>query len=109
LEAELSEVAGNKEKLQRNRVELTEYTHMLKITRTFMLSRSRVSVAAAPLVHQLASHILCFCIKTKEVEGGSNFAFLLDYSIISPMNYMCDYNQIYRLKHPLARILPQDV
>uniref|UniRef100_A0A8C3A6K4 V-type proton ATPase subunit a n=1 Tax=Cyclopterus lumpus TaxID=8103 RepID=A0A8C3A6K4_CYCLU len=44
LEMELSEVARNKEKLQRNRLELTEYTHMLKITRTFIHSRSRVSV-----------------------------------------------------------------
>uniref|UniRef100_A0A3Q2FJY5 V-type proton ATPase subunit a n=1 Tax=Cyprinodon variegatus TaxID=28743 RepID=A0A3Q2FJY5_CYPVA len=44
LEMELSEVAKNKEKLQRNLLELTEYTHMLKITRTFIHSRSRVSV-----------------------------------------------------------------
>uniref|UniRef100_A0A8C5C4W9 V-type proton ATPase subunit a n=1 Tax=Gadus morhua TaxID=8049 RepID=A0A8C5C4W9_GADMO len=43
LEMELSEVARNKEKLQRNRLELTEYTHMLRITRTFIHSRSRVS------------------------------------------------------------------
>lgn len=43
LEMELSEVARNKEKLQRNLLELTEYTHMLKITRTFLHSRSRVS------------------------------------------------------------------
>uniref|UniRef100_A0A8C1FT54 V-type proton ATPase subunit a n=1 Tax=Cyprinus carpio carpio TaxID=630221 RepID=A0A8C1FT54_CYPCA len=42
LEVELSEVARNKEKLQRNQLELTEYTHMLRITRTFMHSRSRV-------------------------------------------------------------------
>ncbi|KAI2659964.1 V-type proton ATPase 116 kDa subunit a2 [Labeo rohita] len=41
LEVELSEVAKNKEKLQRNLLELTEYTHMLRITRTFMRSRSR--------------------------------------------------------------------
>uniref|UniRef100_A0A8C5CY07 V-type proton ATPase subunit a n=1 Tax=Gadus morhua TaxID=8049 RepID=A0A8C5CY07_GADMO len=41
LEMELSEVARNKEKLQRNRLELTEYTHMLRITRTFIHSRSR--------------------------------------------------------------------
>uniref|UniRef100_A0A8C1ASY6 V-type proton ATPase subunit a n=1 Tax=Cyprinus carpio carpio TaxID=630221 RepID=A0A8C1ASY6_CYPCA len=41
LEVELSEVARNKEKLQRNQLELTEYTHMLRITRTFMHSRSR--------------------------------------------------------------------
>uniref|UniRef100_A0A7N6A098 V-type proton ATPase subunit a n=1 Tax=Anabas testudineus TaxID=64144 RepID=A0A7N6A098_ANATE len=38
LEMELSEVARNKEKLQRNLLELTEYTHMLKITRTFIHS-----------------------------------------------------------------------
>uniref|UniRef100_A0A8C7YFM2 V-type proton ATPase subunit a n=1 Tax=Oryzias sinensis TaxID=183150 RepID=A0A8C7YFM2_9TELE len=43
LEMELSEVAKNKEKLQRNLLELTEYTHMLKITQTFIHSRSRVS------------------------------------------------------------------
>uniref|UniRef100_A0A8C1TKL2 V-type proton ATPase subunit a n=1 Tax=Cyprinus carpio TaxID=7962 RepID=A0A8C1TKL2_CYPCA len=44
LEVELSEVARNKEKLQRNQLELTEYTHMLRITRTFMHSRSRVTL-----------------------------------------------------------------
>lgn len=44
LEMELSEVARNKEKLQRNLLELKEYTHMLKITRAFIHSRSRVSV-----------------------------------------------------------------
>uniref|UniRef100_A0A671T7H8 V-type proton ATPase subunit a n=1 Tax=Sinocyclocheilus anshuiensis TaxID=1608454 RepID=A0A671T7H8_9TELE len=36
LEVELSEVAKNKEKLQRNLLELTEYTHILRITHTFM-------------------------------------------------------------------------
>uniref|UniRef100_A0A8C8H4C0 V-type proton ATPase subunit a n=1 Tax=Oncorhynchus tshawytscha TaxID=74940 RepID=A0A8C8H4C0_ONCTS len=41
LEVELSEVARNKEKLQRNLLELTEYTHMLRITHTFVHSRSR--------------------------------------------------------------------
>uniref|UniRef100_A0A3Q2YTN8 V-type proton ATPase subunit a n=1 Tax=Hippocampus comes TaxID=109280 RepID=A0A3Q2YTN8_HIPCM len=43
LEMELSEVARNKEKLRRNLLELIEYTHMLKITRAFIHSRSRVS------------------------------------------------------------------
>lgn len=36
LEVELGEVTKNKEKLQRNRMELTEYTHMLRITRNFV-------------------------------------------------------------------------
>uniref|UniRef100_A0A8C1JR02 V-type proton ATPase subunit a n=1 Tax=Cyprinus carpio TaxID=7962 RepID=A0A8C1JR02_CYPCA len=44
LEVELSEVARNKEKLQRNQLELMEYTHMLRITHTFMHSRSRVTL-----------------------------------------------------------------
>uniref|UniRef100_A0AAQ5Z9Y6 V-type proton ATPase subunit a n=1 Tax=Amphiprion ocellaris TaxID=80972 RepID=A0AAQ5Z9Y6_AMPOC len=44
----LSEVAKNKEKLRRNLLELTEYTHMLKITRTFIHSRSRVSYEEFP-------------------------------------------------------------
>lgn len=50
---ELSEVARNKEKLQRNLLELTEYTHMLKITRTFIHSRSRVSVCLTHTSHTL--------------------------------------------------------
>lgn len=50
LEMELSEVARNKEKLRRNLLELTEYTHMLKITRTFIHSRSRVSVISIRLL-----------------------------------------------------------
>ncbi|XP_048875565.1 V-type proton ATPase 116 kDa subunit a 2 [Brienomyrus brachyistius] len=36
LEVELREVATNKEKLQKNLLELTEYTHMLKVTHTFV-------------------------------------------------------------------------
>ncbi|XP_068594441.1 V-type proton ATPase 116 kDa subunit a [Brachionichthys hirsutus] len=36
LEGELGEVTRNKEKLQRNLLELTEYTHMLRITRNFV-------------------------------------------------------------------------
>uniref|UniRef100_A0A3P8W2Z2 V-type proton ATPase subunit a n=1 Tax=Cynoglossus semilaevis TaxID=244447 RepID=A0A3P8W2Z2_CYNSE len=36
LEVELGEVTKNKEKLQRNLLELTEYTHMLRITRSFV-------------------------------------------------------------------------
>ncbi|KAM4616574.1 V-type proton ATPase 116 kDa subunit a [Polymixia lowei] len=36
LEVELSEVTRNKEKLQKNLRELTEYTHMLRITRSFV-------------------------------------------------------------------------
>ncbi|XP_052449287.1 V-type proton ATPase 116 kDa subunit a 2 isoform X1 [Carassius gibelio] len=36
LELELSEVTRNKEKLQKNLLELTEYTHMLHITRKFV-------------------------------------------------------------------------
>ncbi|XP_074527282.1 V-type proton ATPase 116 kDa subunit a [Halichoeres trimaculatus] len=36
LKVELGEVTKNKEKLQRNLLELTEYTHMLRITRNFV-------------------------------------------------------------------------
>uniref|UniRef100_A0A673XC94 V-type proton ATPase subunit a n=1 Tax=Salmo trutta TaxID=8032 RepID=A0A673XC94_SALTR len=57
LEVELSEVARNKEKLQRNLLELTEYTHMLRITRTFVHSRSRVS-ASIPLGCRFVSGLI---------------------------------------------------
>ncbi|XP_044296433.1 V-type proton ATPase 116 kDa subunit a2 isoform X2 [Varanus komodoensis] len=36
LEVELREVTKNKEKLKKNLLELTEYTHMLRVTRTFV-------------------------------------------------------------------------
>ncbi|XP_054852175.1 V-type proton ATPase 116 kDa subunit a 2 isoform X2 [Eublepharis macularius] len=36
LEAELREVTKNKEKLRKNLFELTEYTHMLRVTRSFV-------------------------------------------------------------------------
>ncbi|XP_041854932.1 V-type proton ATPase 116 kDa subunit a [Melanotaenia boesemani] len=36
LEVELGEVTRNKERLQKNLLELTEYTHMLRITRNFV-------------------------------------------------------------------------
>uniref|UniRef100_A0A8C7LM29 V-type proton ATPase subunit a n=1 Tax=Oncorhynchus kisutch TaxID=8019 RepID=A0A8C7LM29_ONCKI len=43
LEVELSEVTRNKEKLQKNLLELTEYTHMLRITRNFVHRSTEVS------------------------------------------------------------------
>ena len=43
LEAELSEVTRNKEKLQKNLRELTEYTHMLRVTKNFAQRGSEVS------------------------------------------------------------------
>uniref|UniRef100_A0A7N8YB75 V-type proton ATPase subunit a n=1 Tax=Mastacembelus armatus TaxID=205130 RepID=A0A7N8YB75_9TELE len=43
LEAELGEVTRNKEKLQKNLLELTEYTHMLRITRNFVQRTAEVS------------------------------------------------------------------
>lgn len=44
LEVELGEVTKNKEKLQRNLLELTEYMHMLRITRGFVQRSTEVSI-----------------------------------------------------------------
>lgn len=44
LEVELGEVTKNKEKLQRNLLELTEYMHMLRITRGFVQRSAEVSI-----------------------------------------------------------------
>lgn len=44
LEVELGEVTKNKEKLQRNLLELTEYMHMLRITRSFVQRSAEVSI-----------------------------------------------------------------
>uniref|UniRef100_A0A8C7PNJ3 V-type proton ATPase subunit a n=1 Tax=Oncorhynchus mykiss TaxID=8022 RepID=A0A8C7PNJ3_ONCMY len=48
LEVELSEVTRNKEKLQKNLLELTEYTHMLRITRNFVHRSAEVGPKASP-------------------------------------------------------------
>ncbi|XP_065146480.1 V-type proton ATPase 116 kDa subunit a 2 isoform X1 [Paramisgurnus dabryanus] len=65
LEVELSEVAKNKEKLQHNLIELTEYTHMLRITRTFIHSRTRHE-ALGPQYEEFPS------LDTESVTGCTN-------------------------------------
>lgn len=42
LEVELREVTKNKEKLRKNLLELTEYTHMLRVTRSFVRRTAEV-------------------------------------------------------------------
>lgn len=44
LEVELGEVTRNKEKLQKNLLDLTEYTHMLRITPNFVQRPAEVNV-----------------------------------------------------------------
>uniref|UniRef100_A0A8C1NAH7 V-type proton ATPase subunit a n=1 Tax=Cyprinus carpio TaxID=7962 RepID=A0A8C1NAH7_CYPCA len=53
LELELSEVTRNKEKLQKNLLELTEYTHMLHITRNFVKAHNSLS-----LLHRFISGLI---------------------------------------------------
>uniref|UniRef100_A0A8C1YQW1 V-type proton ATPase subunit a n=1 Tax=Cyprinus carpio TaxID=7962 RepID=A0A8C1YQW1_CYPCA len=86
LEVELSEVARNKEKLQRNQLELTEYTHMLRITRTFMHSRSRVSLhSPALLVSQSTSLFISGLIQRVKVEAFERMLWRVckGYTILS--------------------------
>uniref|UniRef100_A0A671W892 V-type proton ATPase subunit a n=1 Tax=Sparus aurata TaxID=8175 RepID=A0A671W892_SPAAU len=52
LEVELGEVTRNKEKLQRNLLELTEYTHMLRITRKFVQRTAEVSYEEFPFLEK---------------------------------------------------------
>uniref|UniRef100_A0A7N8X3M4 V-type proton ATPase subunit a n=1 Tax=Mastacembelus armatus TaxID=205130 RepID=A0A7N8X3M4_9TELE len=52
LEAELGEVTRNKEKLQKNLLELTEYTHMLRITRNFVQRTAEVSYEEFPFLEK---------------------------------------------------------
>lgn len=46
LEVELREVTRNKEKLRKNLLELIEYTHLLRVTKTFV--RRNVEVPCPP-------------------------------------------------------------
>lgn len=59
LEVELGEVTRNKEKLQRNLLELTEYTHMLRITRKFVQRTAEVSVSLCNSHPHLHHNISC--------------------------------------------------
>lgn len=79
LEMELSEVARNKEKLQRNLLELTEYTHMLKITRTFIHSRSRVSVFLFGCSFLTHTHTHLSCISRRDASPHLVSSMLLSY------------------------------
>lgn len=65
LEVELGEVTRNKEKLQRNLLELTEYTHMLRITRNFVQRSAEVSVSLC-YVHPHSHHNIS-CLYGKDV------------------------------------------
>lgn len=46
---ELREVTKNKEKLRKNLLELIEYTHMLRVTKTFVRRNVEVWAARPPL------------------------------------------------------------
>lgn len=48
LEVELREVTKNKEKLRKNLLELVEYTHMLRVTKTFVRRNVEVRVPTRP-------------------------------------------------------------
>uniref|UniRef100_A0A672JN17 V-type proton ATPase subunit a n=1 Tax=Salarias fasciatus TaxID=181472 RepID=A0A672JN17_SALFA len=93
LEMELSEVAKNKEKLQRNLLELTEYTHMLKITRTFIHSRSRVSVF--PLQPSPSHLFISGLIQRVKVEAFERMLWRVckGYTILS-------YAEVEKVLHP---------
>uniref|UniRef100_A0A674DA95 V-type proton ATPase subunit a n=1 Tax=Salmo trutta TaxID=8032 RepID=A0A674DA95_SALTR len=66
LEVELSEVTRNKEKLQKNLLELTEYTHMLRITRNFVHRSAEVGPTASPQSRipplAISSHIYLYTL-----------------------------------------------
>uniref|UniRef100_A0A8C6P4K0 V-type proton ATPase subunit a n=1 Tax=Nothobranchius furzeri TaxID=105023 RepID=A0A8C6P4K0_NOTFU len=85
LEMELCEVAKNKEKLQRNLRELTEYTHMLKITRTFIHSRSRVSIVPFYLFSSPGCSFISGLIQRVKVEAFERMLWRVckGYTILS--------------------------
>uniref|UniRef100_A0A669AWZ1 V-type proton ATPase subunit a n=1 Tax=Oreochromis niloticus TaxID=8128 RepID=A0A669AWZ1_ORENI len=62
LEVELGEVTRNKEKLQRNLLELTEYTHMLRITRNFVQRNAEVSVCVGSPLENPTFSLRCHIV-----------------------------------------------
>lgn len=62
LEVELGEVTRNKEKLQRNLLELTEYTHMLRITRNFVQRNAEVSVCVGSPLEKPTFSLRCHIV-----------------------------------------------
>uniref|UniRef100_A0A8C1AC35 V-type proton ATPase subunit a n=1 Tax=Cyprinus carpio carpio TaxID=630221 RepID=A0A8C1AC35_CYPCA len=68
LELELSEVTRNKEKLQKNLLELTEYTHMLRITRNFVQCSAEVG-------HVIPSNVRNICLSKRNRKSVKVEAF----------------------------------
>ncbi|MCJ8742752.1 hypothetical protein PDJAM_G00085830 [Pangasius djambal] len=118
LEVELSEVAKNKEKLQRNLLELTEYTHMLRITHTFMHSRSRhealgpqyeefpslepESVAGCTSMQRLGAKLGVFMLESLG-EISKNVVFLISFwgdQIGQKVQKICDCYHCHVYPHP---------
>lgn len=58
---ELREVTKNKEKLRKNLLELVEYTHMLRVTKTFVRRNVEVCVPARPASPPLPV-LCCLCL-----------------------------------------------
>ncbi|KAL3975822.1 cytochrome b5 [Sarotherodon galilaeus] len=58
----VSEVTRNKEKLQRNLLELTEYTHMLRITRNFVQRNAEVSVCVGSPLEKPTFSLRCHIV-----------------------------------------------
>lgn len=58
---ELREVTKNKEKLRKNLLELVEYTHMLRVTKTFLKRNVEVRVRrrSIPAGPATAAYVLC--------------------------------------------------
>uniref|UniRef100_A0A6Q2YNL4 V-type proton ATPase subunit a n=1 Tax=Esox lucius TaxID=8010 RepID=A0A6Q2YNL4_ESOLU len=85
LEVELGEVARNKEKLQRNLLELIEYTHMLRITRAFVHSRSRVRVHHVYFTLTLGCRFVSGLIHRVKVEAFERMLWRVckGYTILS--------------------------
>uniref|UniRef100_A0A668A738 V-type proton ATPase subunit a n=1 Tax=Myripristis murdjan TaxID=586833 RepID=A0A668A738_9TELE len=84
LEVELSEVTRNKEKLQKNLLELTEYTHMLRITRSFVQRGGEVSVSSCCVAGSL-SYFISGLIERMKIEAFERMLWRVckGYTILS--------------------------
>lgn len=57
LEVELREVTRNKEKLRKNLLELTEYTHMLRVTQSFVKRTTEVLLVPGKALFLLCNRV----------------------------------------------------
>ncbi|XP_048467726.1 V-type proton ATPase 116 kDa subunit a 2-like [Rhincodon typus] len=96
LEAELREVTKNKETLKRNYLELTEYSHMLRVTQNFIKRASELFFILSLQIWNLASNRLSFLnsfkMKMSVILGIIHMTFGVILGVFNHLHFKKKFN-----------------